>query len=109
MAKNNPDPCRTKYGREFDPALRPVVAQRVAIDGSTYRNTTAFTHNVVKLTATKACFIDFGSGEVFTSSALKHYLPANSPALFNTEDNTKVAVVNAVSGETGYLYVSEMG
>lgn len=94
---------------ENDPVqgvLKPLVAQKVTISGTTARNSTSFTNRVIRLTSTVDCYIKFGTATV-EAAATDHFLPGGVVEYFTTQGAIRVAAIT--DGAGGTLFISEMG
>lgn len=88
-------------------AIQPGESQNVTIAGASAPTTNAFQGgtSIVRLVATSACYVKFGTAPVATTSDM--YLPADTPEYFAVKEGAswKVAVIQASAG--GTLNVTE--
>jgi hypothetical protein len=95
-----------RRGTAIQGALTPTVAQSIAFD-SAASNSTAFTAKIVRVTATTACFIRFGTANTGqTATVAYHYMGAGTTEYFRTRGFTYISAIKASSA--GTLYISEM-
>jgi len=86
-------------------ALRPGVAQSVAIDAATHASTPFGTGTtVIRAVATAPCFIALGPAPAATAAG--HYLPADAPEYFRVVPGEAIAAIRAAGD--GTLHLSEM-
>jgi hypothetical protein len=95
-----------RAGQAIQGALTPTVAQKIVFDGAV-SNGTAFTTKIVRVTATTACFLRFGSAATgFDATSSYHYMGAGTTEYFRTRGFTYISAIKATSA--GVLYISEM-
>jgi hypothetical protein len=83
--------------------FKPHTAQTVAYTGTAGTSSAIGTYtNVVRLVATTACFVTFGS----TATTAGMFLPANTPELFSVNGGVTISAIQSASG--GNLHITEM-
>ena len=92
------------------PVMKLGVVQNFAIAaGAPTRPPNAITsgQQIVRVVATKACYIAFGSDP--TAAATTAYIPADVAEYFWIDDADLISAIAAVSGESGICSITEMG
>jgi hypothetical protein len=105
MSKTSPNPCKTVLGNDSG-IFYPSVSQKVVITGTSTRSVELSAY-VLDLTPTADCFFEIGDVTV-AATTLDHFLKANIRKTIHVKEDAYVAVKNVTSGETGFLYISEM-
>jgi hypothetical protein len=83
------------------PAVTPANTEAVTI-GASHAESAVIAADAVRLIATAACYVTFGTAPVATAASM--FLPANVPELFQFASGDKVSVLQVSGG--GTLYVS---
>lgn len=85
-------------------AIIPGISQQLSISGSSQQSAAfSATPNLVRLFATKDCYIEIGTNPTATSSSM--FLPGGIVEYFGLFSGYKLAVLQASS--SGTLYVTE--
>lgn len=90
----------------FD-AIAPGVSQKLAFTGTSAAAATGFSANVsvVRLVATAACHVAFGTAPTAIADGTCVYLPPNVPHFFAVNPGDKVAAIQDTAG--GNLFITE--
>ncbi len=86
--------------RETLPAVLSGTTVSINV-GASHEESGAINAELVRLVATAACHVEFGTDPVATTGSL--YLPANSVERFRLAPGDKVSVLQAASGGTLYI------
>ena len=109
MSKERPVPIVDDHGEPVQEVFVPAVNQRVNIGSGTLRNSTDLTKMVVEVTPTADCVIAIGDDTVTAKSGEDYFIKANESKKLNVGENTRIATQAYTSGETGVLFIAEMG
>lgn len=98
---------KDKDGREVQGAMTPLVARKISVTDTTARQALTYSCRIVRLVATKNCFVNFGDGTVEAANT-DHYMAEGATEYFHLLIwQTYIAAIR--STENGTLYISEMG
>ena len=92
-------------GYPIQGALRLDVAQKITVTATTARNSTDFTHKILRIYSTEDSFIKLGDSTV-EATANDHFLPKEVVDFISVGDHTRLAAIR--DSADGTLYISEL-